>query len=218
MSGTMPESVKVQRKLKRNGRPPIINAELVKSITDMIATGAPMYTVAAANGVHRDTINDWLRKGAVAKRGVYKEFSAVVKEAAAKGQLKHFENIRESGDGYETIVRKVKQERNKEGELVVVETTTEQRRERQWTASAWILERMHPEVWGRRDNLRISGDPAAPLEVDVQVKPVYEDPERLAEFMAALVEASLVPAIDVTEEAKLIGGNGHGPNGTNGKG
>ena len=120
----MPESVKVQRKLKR-GRKPIISAALVKSITDLIATGAPMYTVAAANGIHRDTINDWLRQGAVAKSGVNKEFSAAVKEAAAKGQLRHFDNIRESGDGYEVITRKVKQQRNEKWELEIVETTTE---------------------------------------------------------------------------------------------
>ncbi len=217
---TMPNSVKVQRKLKRNGRPPIINAVLVKSITDMIATGAPMYTVAAANGIHRDTINDWLRKGAAAKRGVYKDFSVAVKEAAAKGQLKHFDNIRESGDGYEVISRRVKQVKNAKGELEIVETTTEQTRERQWTASAWILERMNPEVFGRKDSLKIGGDPAAPLALEVAVAtPVWEHPEKLAEFFAALVEASLVPAIDVTPtDPKLIGGNGHGGNGANGKG
>jgi hypothetical protein len=214
----MPESVKVQRKLKRGGRPPIISAELIRSIASLIATGAPMYTVAAANGIHRDTINDWLAKGAKAKSGIYKEFSVAVKEAAAQGRLRHFENIRQTGDGYDVVRRKVVQKRNDKGELEIVETTTEQSRERQWTASAWILERMDPETFGRRAEVKMTGDPEKPVAIEL-TKPIHEDPEKMADFIAALVEASLMPPIEVAaeiDEAILIGGeNG---NGTNGKG
>lgn len=215
----MPEAVKVQRKLKKVGRKPIISAEMIKNIASLIATGAPMYTVAAAAGIHRDTVNDWLKKGAKAKRGMYKEFSVAVKEAAAQGKLRHFENIRQTGDGYDVIKRKVVQQQNDKGELVIVETITEQTRERNWTASAWILERMDPETFGRRQEVKMTGDPEKPVSLEVQ-KPIHEDPEKMADFIAALVEASLMPAVNVAgeiEEAIVIGGNGNGT-GKNGSG
>lgn len=36
-----------------------------------------------------------------------------------------------------------------------------------WQADAWVLERKYPDKFGRRDRVQISGDPNAPVEVDL---------------------------------------------------
>ena len=36
-----------------------------------------------------------------------------------------------------------------------------------WQADAWVLERKYPEKFGRRDRVQISGDPNAPVEIDL---------------------------------------------------
>ena len=36
-----------------------------------------------------------------------------------------------------------------------------------WQADAWYLERKHPDKFGRRDRVELSGDPNAPIEIDL---------------------------------------------------
>ena len=36
-----------------------------------------------------------------------------------------------------------------------------------WQADAWFLERKHPDKFGRRDRVELSGDPNAPIEIDL---------------------------------------------------
>ncbi len=59
------------------GRPPKITAELVERIAKAIRTGSYKETASALVDVHRDTLNEWLRRGAKEKERV--------KSALAKG-------------------------------------------------------------------------------------------------------------------------------------
>ena len=36
-----------------------------------------------------------------------------------------------------------------------------------WQADAWVLERKYPDKFGRRDRLELSGDPNAPIEIEL---------------------------------------------------
>jgi len=36
-----------------------------------------------------------------------------------------------------------------------------------WTADAWVLERKYPDKFGRRDKIQLSGDPNAPIEIEL---------------------------------------------------
>jgi transposase len=125
-------------------------------ILGAIRSGAYNETAAAYAGIGESTFYKWLARaqdelaGGPEARGIYVEFREAVEKAQAESELEHLLVIRGAAQGRPT----------KQG----VPGSPQQ-----WQAAAWMLERKHPDRYGRRivqipdpdpDNPKKKGGPA----------------------------------------------------------
>lgn len=110
------------------GRPSKLTPETCKAIVDGITIGMPYHAAAQAAGITYETFNNWMNRGKKAKSGRYFQFFQDIKEAESRG-------IRNN--------------------LILI---TKAAKEGSWQASAWILERRHPEDFGRREKVNMNAD------------------------------------------------------------
>lgn len=76
----------VKTKRRRRGRPTKLTPELQKEIVKWIRAGCYVETVCSASGIARNTYKAWLRKGAKAKSGKFRDFLTAVKKAVAESE------------------------------------------------------------------------------------------------------------------------------------
>lgn len=107
------------------GRPTKFDQEIANKILTLIRSGNYIEPAAAAAGLHKATFYAWLKKGAKAGSGPFKDFNDAVVQAVA-----HAEALDVS------IIGKAAQNGD-------------------WRASAWRLERRNPKRWGRKDQIEI---------------------------------------------------------------
>jgi hypothetical protein len=102
----------------------------------------PGRTLARPGGVSNQNQVEWLKRGARASKGVYREFSDAVEKALADSEA---------------------------ADVARISKAVEQGH---WQAAAWRLERKHPERWGRKDRLQaeISGPGGGPIGVNVSAR------------------------------------------------
>jgi hypothetical protein len=93
----------------------------VKLIVSLIRRGHYTETACALAGIHKSTVANWLKWGKLKPGSKYGAFRRLVLQAEAAAEIRDYENIRRAGDNGN------------------------------WTASAWSLERRHPEHWSRKD-------------------------------------------------------------------
>ena len=79
----MPKASLARKDKNKGGRPTKLTPEVQKTIVDALAAGVYLETAAAAAGISRETLNEWLRNGAKYKEGKQKVFSDAVKKALA---------------------------------------------------------------------------------------------------------------------------------------
>lgn len=210
----MPEDTKANIALRRKtGRPSKLTPDVQQTIVSAVRVGNYLETASALAGINVDTIRDWLKQGARASRGKYKDFSVAVKKAIAEAEARDVAIIDKAADGWDKISQRVTKKRNEKGELEVIEQTAEQTREFAWTAAAWRLERKFPHKWGRHDRVEISGDAENPVVIQ-QPKDMYSGANIVA-WMMALADVKLIPSevlqlIDVTPTNEP-NGNGSKP-------
>ena len=101
------------------GRPTKLTVELQQVIVTFMGAGAYIETAAAAAGISKVTLYDWLRRGSEDEEP-FATFLNAVEKAASEADLRDLKTIRQSAAAGV------------------------------WQASAWRLERRHPEQWGRR--------------------------------------------------------------------
>lgn len=118
---------------RREGRPTSLTPETQKKIISCILTGAYIETAACFAGISKNTLYDWLKRGARDSSGPYREFSDAVEKAMADSELT---------------------------DLVTINNAT---KKGQWQAAAWRLERKHPARWGRRTEIDLGKDTAQTL-------------------------------------------------------
>jgi hypothetical protein len=70
------------------GRPTKLTPEVQKKIVDAIRAGNYMETAAAYAGISKDTFYRWLKRGARAKSGIYKNFHDAVEKALAESEVR----------------------------------------------------------------------------------------------------------------------------------
>lgn len=133
----------------KGGRPTKLTPKLQEEICKAIRAGNYIETAAAFAGISKNTLYEWLRRGAREKERLAKnprakikkseapfvEFSDAVKKALAAAEVRDVMLI---GKAAET----------------------------QWQAAAWRLERRFPERWGRREKLALehTGKDGGPIE------------------------------------------------------
>ncbi len=69
-------------------RPTKLTPQLQAKICDAIRVGCYVETAAAYCGISKDTFYRWLRQGAKAKSGIYKDFSDAVEKAMADAEFR----------------------------------------------------------------------------------------------------------------------------------
>lgn len=116
---------------KKTGRPTKLTPELLEEVVKYVRTGAYVETAAAAAGVSKVSLYDWLKRGKrgdKSNNGLYIEFSEAMSQAVAESELRDIALIGKAAS-------------------------------RNWTAAAWRLERKHPQRWGRREvqDVHVSG-------------------------------------------------------------
>jgi len=104
----------------KRGAPLKFSKEVSDKIITLVQNGNYIETASAAVGIHKDTLYNWLRKGASGEQP-YADFSDSLQKAVGLAESMDLARIgAASASGA-------------------------------WTASAWRLERRHPERWARRD-------------------------------------------------------------------
>lgn len=144
------------------GRPDKLTEERARKIVNLIASGSYVETAAAACGVSKNTLYDWLKRGARAPHGKFKKFADDVAEAAAKAEARDVLVIDRAASGHDVVRTTRKIEKG-----IVVEETTTTTREFDWRAAAWRLERKFPKRWGLIERIEHSGPDGGPIPVDV---------------------------------------------------
>ena len=79
---------------KKVGRPEKIDPTIIKKIADAVRAGNYIETAAAYAGIHKDTLYQWLKKGAREESGIYREFSDAIKEALAYSEMEDGKTIK----------------------------------------------------------------------------------------------------------------------------
>jgi hypothetical protein len=152
-------------KSSKLGRPSKLTPELQQQICTAIARGHYATTACAAAGVGEATYFRWLELGSdhlekrgdrrvrVAAASPYREFREAVEKAKAVAQMAHMETIRDAAFTVEAGADGVQRVRAKN-----------------WTASAWYLERTAPHLFARREVVHT--DPTAtPKRPDDEPRP-----------------------------------------------
>jgi hypothetical protein len=125
----------------------------------LLKTGTPIKQACAAVGISNGTFYLWMDKGKKAKKGQYKEFYEEVEKAKGEFVARNVAIIQKAG----------------------MDGT--------WQASAWLLERTHPEEFAKRDiEVNVTNN-----NVDVNVSETREKITRRINSIAARVRTAEDP-------------------------
>lgn len=116
-----------------------LDAELIDKAHKLISEGHYAVVVCGYLGIAETTFYAWIRKAKedieANKKTIYTQFSQSIKEAEAKAEMRHLQNITKAAiDGT-------------------------------WQASAWFLERKHKDKWSNKQEVQLSGDDDKPIKV-----------------------------------------------------
>lgn len=138
-------------------RPTKLTPEAQERICQAIRLGATYEHAAQRGGIGYSTLRDWVLRGEAeldrvadnprasirADELIYVEFSEALKEAESDGILANLAHIRKAAQGDED-------------------------NRPQWQAAAWLLERRHPNIYGRRvvdSRVELTGKDGGPVKI-----------------------------------------------------
>jgi transposase len=123
----------------KTGRPSKLTDDVQTKILQAIQAGNWLETASAYAGVDASTVRRWMAKGeSEDSEEPYRAFCALIKQARAQAEIRAV-----------ALIQKAAQDGT-------------------WQASAWYLERSHPDRWGRK-RLEITGADSQPVRVEVDV-------------------------------------------------
>ena len=196
----------------RGGRPTKLTPELSERITAFVRAGNYVETAAAACGVNKATLYDWMKAGAKSKRGMYKKFNDALYRALGEYETRDVAAVDKAINGYEVVRRRALTRKNpKTGQLEIIEQTVETHMEYAPMVALERLRRRFPGKWGGKEQIEISGNEEKPLVVQDGITG-----KMLAELMVALAEVKLLSP-DLMQALDITPMNGaNGSNGSNG--
>lgn len=103
-----------------------LTPEVREQIVQILKLGHYIETAAAYAGISKQTLYNWLRRGAREKKGIYHDFHREVTRALAEAEIRELAYIDKSA---------------KKGS---------------WQAAAWILSRRFPKRWGKEASVDVS--------------------------------------------------------------
>ena len=116
-----------------------LNKELIDKAHRLISEGHYAVVVCAYLGITEACYYMWIQKAKAhieeGKNTIYVEFFKSINEAEAKAEMRHLQNIAKAAT------------------------------DGTWQASAWLLERKHKNRWSQKQDITLSGNPEAPLEI-----------------------------------------------------
>jgi hypothetical protein len=119
-----------------------LNKELIDKAHRLISEGHYAVVVCTYLGIDESTFYKWINKAKqdieANKKSIYVEFFQSINEAEAKAEMRHLQNIAKAAT------------------------------DGTWQASAWLLERKHKNRWSQKQDITLSGNPDAPLEIKTQ--------------------------------------------------
>ena len=182
---------------RKMGRPGILTDELRETIATAVRGGNYIEVAAGYAGINKDTLFDWLRRGAREKRRVDNSDDHRVRIRTSEQRYVEFSDT----------MLKAEAEAEMRDVLLIGEAA-----KTQWQAAAWRLERKKPKKWGRTSRhelLSADGEavkvehafsPADPVMVDLAVQ--------MLERQAALLAESEADALVALPKPESPSGNG----------
>lgn len=158
------------------GRKTKLTKKLIKPICECVKQRMSQKQIADFLGIDPKTFRNWRERGNREEKGIYRELFDAMGTAEAEMYSDFVEVLREGilGGGTQTIRKVVLQ-----NGIPVKTEITEKTLLPNPKLALEVLARMHPEIWGRYETLRLSGD----LRVEVeQMGLEYE------EVMAAVMQ------------------------------
>lgn len=152
---SMPLEVEV---LNLGGRPTLWREEFLDEIKEIVGVGSSIKDIAAYLGVNDETLRLWRRDRPEINEAIAKA-KAELKIRCQRKILKATEDVWEDRIQNGIVVGKIL---IKKGE---------------WTAAAWMLERLDPEQWGRKSNLQVE------VKQNAITKEIIEEAERRLKLM-----------------------------------
>lgn len=72
----------------QTGRPTKLTPEMQRRVADLVRAGNYVETAAACSGISKDTLYRWLKRGARARSGIYRDFAEAVEKAQAESEAR----------------------------------------------------------------------------------------------------------------------------------
>ena len=137
-----PKELKALKAFKSNrGRPPKINKEIIEKIYTCMVIGSSIESAAAYNGVCRNTLHNWLRKGNKQKSGIYRQFLRRVDEALGACEVRMLKIIEDAATGKPAKT-------NPDGSVTPG-------LEPNWKAAEFKLRNMFPHRWAPKESIKL---------------------------------------------------------------
>lgn len=140
------------------GRPTKLTDELCEAICKDVKEGNTLTFSVQRQGITYQTFLNWMKKGKESKTQSGKFFDFF--EAIKKAQE----------EGKNTLVKAIKKAGSKN-----------------WQANAWLLERMYPDEFGRRQAVDMKADVKSKQQVEhkgqIKKVSVFEEVDKLVEFV-----------------------------------
>lgn len=148
------------------GRTTKLTPERQKRIVAAVSLGLARERAAILGGINELTLRRWLARGQREKTGIYCTFCTAIKEAEIEAEARAISQIQAAASGKSN--RKVERKFDAEGNVISEKETFFGAQ--QWTAAAWLAERMSPQRWARpavavHNTIEATGD-----KVSVKVK------------------------------------------------
>lgn len=123
----------------KTGRPSKFAPEAAAAVLTHVRQGSHRHIAANAAGVGRSTFMRWMARGKKERRGQFRDFWDAIKKAEAEMVVDCLGRIQAAGTGGALLSRT--SVTNSQGVTTVVEKFAQPI----WQASAWFLERRHPD-------------------------------------------------------------------------